>query len=68
MVKCSNEVQKYGDQVEAVAQKYFKDFIIGEGEYRWNIAKEMKKAGLGRNDDYSESCIMKRLDEMMTSQ
>ena len=64
MIKCSSEVQKYGDKVEAVAQKYFNDIFLEKKEYDWDIGDEMEEIGLGRNDDYAESCIMQRLDEM----
>ena len=67
MIKCSNEVKNYGDQIEAVAQKYLKDFIMGKGDYWWDLGVEMEKAGLGRNDDIAESRIMQRLDEMLES-
>ena len=69
MVKCSNEVKSYGGKIEAVAQKYFFDFILKNGNYHyhWDIGNEMEEAGLGRNDDCAETCIMKRLDEMMAS-
>ena len=64
MIDCSNEIKSYDEIIEIVAQKYFNDFIMGEGDYRWDIGKEMNKAGLSKNDDNAECHIMKRLDEL----
>jgi len=65
MIKKSNVVKKYDEKIEIVAQKYFNDFILGERGYRWDMGREMKKAGLGRNDYSAESAIMRRLDQLM---
>ena len=65
MIKRSREVQKYGDKIEAVSQKYFTDFILGDGDYWWDIGDEMEEVGLDGQDDIAESCIMRRLDEMI---
>jgi hypothetical protein len=64
MIDCSNEIKSYDEIIEIVAQKYFNDFIMGEGDYRWDIGKEMKKSGLSKNDDNAECRIMQRLDEL----
>ena len=65
MVKCSNEIKTTDEKIQAVAQKYFNDFIVKEGTYRWAIDKEMKKVGLSGNDNFAETCIMKEIDALV---